>query len=853
MSIKQCLDSAEAQGSISADEREALETIYDQLVKVYGTADAAKVEMVARMRKDVEDRNRAALKSEAKRREVENLVLAFRDVRGQPDPAKALQALIEHHGQWQLPDGFTSVAGEAKAIERLALARIEELLHEFRPTAVTGRNRNLAGQHNVVREMAGQDTGDAAAKHFARSVSSIFEDLRQAFNAEGGAIAKLDGWFAPQKHDRLALIRAGEAEWMRFIEPRLDPSKMRHPLTGQPMTSADLTASLKYIYENITSDGRGLSADNQANLFGNVTAVRRGMGAISNQRTDHRFLVFKDADAWLEYQAEFGGGSNVVAAITDHIRGMAEDIAAMRVLGPNPEAMLGYLGDFVMKQAGFKRAGQAAHFPDVTELTGRKLVAKGGWWSVDPESYARHMVARSEDMWDLFRGRTGAAVNREWAEVAQGVRNFNVGSKLGGAVLSSLPDAFSQMAARAYVGLPAARTILDVATSLTGSNKREAQRAGLIADTYLHTFNDGARWAGSMQGAAWTRIFADRVMAFSGLNAWTDAQHRSFGLSFMGGFAEMAARPWGDLPDQLRGAMQRYGIAESAWDAIRLDRTGAPRMGLFIKPSEIADDMAAAGRSGERIPERYLAMILQESEYGAIKEGTLRGRALMVGGNRPGTWTGEILRFFWQFKSFSVNVALLHGERAARYMIEHGGWRGAGYAGATLLTFMLGGLLSLQLKEVIYGKDPRPLDDPMLPLAAILQSGGFGIWGDLLNAETTRMGGGVASTLAGPTAGLIHDFASPVVSNAYRAMKGEKTTVGRDVAQLTGRYTPGSSLWYLRTAWSRIFTEGLQRQLDPQAHESFWRKAQAQHQDFGNEFWWPPGETTPLRGPRISN
>lgn len=852
MTIKQCLDSAETQGAISPDERDALEAIYEQLVKVYGSADAAKVEMVARMRKDVEDRNRVALVSEAKRREVETLVLSFRDVRGQPDPAKALLALIEHHGQWKLPDGFTSVAGEAKAIERIALGRLEEFLHEFRPTKVTGQNRNLARQHNVVREMAGEDTGDEAAKHFATSVASIFEDLRQAFNAEGGAIAKLPGWFAPQKHDRLALIRAGEAAWTSFIEQRLDPSRMRHPLTGKPMTPADVSASLKYIYDNISSDGRGLSSDNQASLFGNVSAQRRGMGAISNQRTDHRFLVFKDADAWLEYQAEFGGGSNVVAAVTDHIRGMAEDIAAMRVLGPNPEAMITYLSDFVMKQAGFRRAGQAAHFPDVTELTGRRLTAGGGWWSVDPESYARHMVKRTQDMWDLYRGRTGAAVNHEWADFAQGVRNVNVGSKLGGAVLSSLPDAFTQMSARAYVGLPAARTVLDVARALSGANKREAQRASLIADSYLHTFNDGARWAGSMQGAAWTRIFADRVMAFSGLNAWTDAQHRSFGLSFMGGFSEMSARQWADLPDAVRGSMQRYGIGESAWDAIRLDRTGAPRMGLFIRPADIADDMAVAGRAGERIPERYLSMILQESEYAAIKEGTLRGRALMVGGNRPGTWTGELLRFFWQFKSFSVNVALLHGERAARYMIEHGGWRGAGYAGATLLTFMLGGLLSLQLKEVAYGKDPRPLDDPMLPLAAILQSGGFGTWGDLLNAETTRMGGGVASTLAGPTAGLIHDFAGPVVSNAYRAIKGEKTTVGRDVAKVVGRYTPGSSLWYARTAWSRIFTEGLQRQLDPQAHESFRRLNQQQQKDFGNGLWWPHGETSPQRGPRIS-
>lgn len=843
MSIKSCLDSAEAQGEITGEERDAIDAIYNRLVKEYGSADAAKVEVVARLRADAEKRNRDALMSEAKRREIEDFVLTFRDARGQVDPAKAMIYLIEHHGQVAMPAGMDSVAARAKSITGLAMARLEGLLHEFRPTAVSGATRETARLANVVREAAGEDTGDAAAKGFAKAWGEVHEWLRGQFNAAGGAIGKLDGWFLPQEHDRLALIRGGLDTWKGFIRERLDLDRMRHPLTGARMTALDLDESLDYIWRNITSDGRGTEMANQAAPWEGVSAVRRGMGAVSNQRTDHRFLHFKNADAWMEYQAEFGGGSDPFKAMMSHVRGMAEDIAAMQVLGPNPAAMLVYLQDFVLKQAALKRSGQAAFFPDRTEIMGRSFEGEG-LWSTNPESYARTMVKRSQDMWDIYRGAAGAAVNKEWADISQAVRNVNVGSKLGGAVLSSLPDAFTQVVTRHFNGLPIVTTLGDVVTSFTRADKREAHRASVISEAYLHTFNDGARWAGGMQGPEWTRYFAERVMAASGMNQWTDGTRRAFALANFGGFAASAEKSWGDMPAKLRRELQRYGLSEKDWDAIRLDpQTRAPRDQAFITPAQLFDEMSRAGRESERIAERYLGMVLQETEY-ATATGMLRARAMMIGSTRGGTWSGEILRHFWQFKSFSVLIGMLHMERMAREMLQFG-WRGAGYAGAALTTMMIGGALALQTKEVAYGKEPRPMGGVDFWLAALLQSGGAGIWGDFLRSETNRMGQGTATTLAGPTAGLIHDIVNPVVTNAIALKEGKPTHAGRDVSNLIGRYTPGSSLWYARTAYSRLWVEQIQRALDPKAHDAFEHKKRTQRKDYGNEFTWAPGETRP--------
>lgn len=95
----------------------------------------------------------------------------------------------------------------------------------------------------------------------------------------------------------------------------------------------------------------------------------------------------------------------------------------MEVLGPNPRATLTYLQNFVDKQAAQAAAGQAAHFPQRSAILGRKLKEGGGWATTqNPEDYARSMIKLSEDMWDLYRGHTGAAVNQRIAAVWGGAR-----------------------------------------------------------------------------------------------------------------------------------------------------------------------------------------------------------------------------------------------------------------------------------------------------------------------------------------------------------------------------------------------------------------------------------------------
>ena len=486
-------------------------------------------------------------------------------------------------------------------------------------------------------------------------------------------------------------------------------------------------------------------------------------------------------------------------------------------------------------------------FPKKTEMLGRTMT-QGGFWTTAPEDYARSYISRAEAMWDLYRGVTSAPVNAKAASLMQGLRNIGVIGRGGSMVISSIADNFTQVMARRFTGLPAAKTFTDILKQLGPNAHREAQRQALIAETYLHMFNDGARGAASLQGPEWSHFLAERTIALQGLGALTDAQRSAFGMSVQAAIADLAVKTWDELAalnPKLQKLFQRYGLSAADWDAIRLDpATGAVRDVDFLSPNLVRDSLEAAGRGNERVAERYLGMILQETDF-ASPTAMLRARAAMVGKTRPGTLVGELLRTGGQFKSFTVMYWMLHVERALREGIANGTLKGASYAAQVLLVTTLGGALVVQLKDLKGGKDTRPMDKPGFWGAAMMQGGGLGIVGDLFNAEQNRFGGGLVSTVSGPVVGLAEDIMGA-------AGLSSKTTAPRGAARLATSYVPGSSLWYLNLAYQRTVADTLQRYVDPQAYDAFRRRQTQQMKDYGNGFWWAPGQGSPARGPRLN-
>jgi len=819
----------------------------------------------------------ALLQLEATTR-VREALSTHKNARGEVDPAQAMIGLLEHYGLEGTPIA-SSVEGKRKAILGQAHARLEEMIWAFRKTGFTGRRMNVAKMENVVRELFDGGSGDAAAKAFADAWTEVSENLRQRFNRAGGAVGKLEKWGLPQVHDARALRKRGLAQWKADTLALLDPAKMRHPISGQPMTTAQVAESLDVVYRRIVTDG----------LVDAPAGAGGGRGALHKQHAEHRFLVFKNADAWMKYQKLYGtgGAEGIFAAMMNHVNVMSRDIAAMEVLGPNPGLTLEAMIGFVRKEGANAGAGLPAIFPTKSPV--------GLPWN--PETYAASKIQRARDMWAHMHGSANVPVNGFLANTLSAVRNITFATALGSATLSSVTDLGRQQIHRRFAGVfKTAHTgrdlrgatnpmvvLGDVVQQFKSLNRREAVRAGLILESATHVLHESARYAGSFNGPMWSQVFADRMLTWALLTPWTQANRHVFGLSIMAEVADNVGKRFAELDPGLQRLFGRYGMGAAEWDAIRqftpsvmgdadtFVRGRQPGADAFPKnptPSTIRDagKLMAGSQAGEaldpirylkatdiadeRLAERYLEMILQETER-AVPSGTVANKALWVGQNQPGTMRGELMRSVSMLKSYGTITLMQDWGRMASEIAGGRPLRGARFMAAIAIASTLLGALAMQLKSLSRGEDPRPMNEPQFWGAAMMQGGGMGIYGDYLFGSVNRFGGGFAGSLAGPVTSRASNLWNLTGGNLIQFADDEPTNFGRESVSFARMNL--SMPFYLRLAYERVLLDELQKVADPEAYQAFRRKASKLKSQFKTGYWWAPGETGPRRVPDLGN
>jgi hypothetical protein len=177
---------------------------------------------------------------------------------------------------------------------------------------------------------------------------------------------------------------------------------------------------------------------------------------------------------------------------------------------------------------------------------------------------------------------------------------------------------------------------------------------------------------------------------------------------------------------------------------------------------------------------------------------------------------------------------------------------GASYMAPLFIMATLGGALKIQLTNIATGRDLQDMKDVRFWMAAMATGGGMGIFGDFLFGDMTRAGHTFGKTIAGPTGGFIGDLLQFTLGNWAQLAQGKPTDIGREVVDLFARYTPiiGSG-WYTRVAYRRELLDQLQYQLDPRAHRRWTEERRRSVRERGQDFWWPPGQLTPTRPPRL--
>jgi hypothetical protein len=249
-------------------------------------------------------------------------------------------------------------------------------------------------------------------------------------------------------------------------------------------------------------------------------------------------------------------------------------------------------------------------------------------------------------------------------------------------------------------------------------------------------------------------------------------------------------------------------------------------------------------------------MLQQETER-AVPSSTWKSRAYMIGGTRPGTASGELMRSGAMFHGFIASFMVTQWSALTRELGANKAV-GAAYAGAVLATMTLGGMLALQLKTIKGGRDALPMD-PTTPSGlstwgrAALTGGGFGIFGDFLNSAQTSYGHSPIETLAGPVVGMLSDMYSAGKAMLTKAKTGKEIDWGHDATNVLRNNTPFfSTAWPLQAAFNRVAMDQLQYLIDPKAHKSMRALEARTMKETGQDFWWRPGEMLPSRAPQLT-
>lgn len=725
------------------------------------------------------------------------------------------------------------------ALRQSFMGQISDFLARHR-TTVLGNVRNRAGLKNVVRELHGQGTGDAVARELAEGVQAVQERARALYNALGGDIGKLANRGVPHLHHAAKIRAAGFDRWFRELwDNRLiDWHRIENFDTGKPFAvapgarpaEADARRFLEAVYENITTGGWASKEPGMAT----------GGRALYNRRKEHRVLHFTDGDAWMRYNEQFGQ-ANPFEAIVGELSAMARDIALMESFGPNPTAGLEFRTQLMAKQV----AGDAGTAPA---------------FGVGSRTVQDEVLRKNKKAKVMLRHVSGAANvphDNVMASFFAGLRNLLTGAQLGGAPASQVTDLVTTRLAAKAVGMngggPLGRAINQVISRMT---PEEARAYGYMFDTWFNAGSAHARFMGDVWSPEITSRVTNFVLRANGMSFMTDMQRTGLRLSFSHELGEMAGRSFDQLDPRLRQFLQSRGLTAAEWDLLRAPDAmfTSPAGAKVITPTWFVEHSSLPRLEAERLAMKLGGIIEAFTEMGVPTVST-RGRATLMGDAAPGSFSGELLRSGVMYKSYVLSLMF---NQIRRVFEMQGNWTRATYVASFTVQMTAMGALAVQLKELARGRDPRPMDRPEFWAAAYLQGGGVGIFGDFFSSTSSRAGGGLGETLAGPVIGAVGDVGRAVNSNLARMADGQDPLIGRDVANLARRYNPLATFQPLlpvptRAAMDRIIWDNLQELLDPEARDQWRRQEQRAQRDFGTQNYWQRGRVLPDRAPDLAN
>lgn len=701
-----------------------------------------------------------------------------------------------------------------KGVERQYFSRMIQTIEATEPRFF-GLVEDARGVRDLVLEIFGKDSGNPVAKTGAKAWLETVEAMRNRFNRGGGDIGKLRYGYLPQPHDP-ARIRAVAADiWARKVMPWIDRSRYVDE-AGRQLDDVAMSDVLTMMYRTLASEGVNKIEPGEF----------RGRAMEARHFSQHREIHFKGPQEYLQYMSEYGRGS-IFSAMQHHVGRLARDIALVENLGPSAHGTFQFLHDTALKAGASDKVGP--------------------------------FLVSTKDMFDTLTGHTSATFDggpfyQRLANLAQGVRNVEVFGKLQSATLSSVSDIPTYFLTTHFNRLPAWQASLNLVRAAGKESRTWANRAGLIAESVISDMN---RWGENNIGQGWSGRVANATLKASLLTGWTDTLKRAFSMTMMDGLGRISRLEWHALDAADRAHLTAKGVSEIDFRVWRQATPENWRGQAMLTPEAIAriPDAALAGLADGKTPAalrdtaitRLLGAITDEAEF-AVTSPDLLTRAALQRGTQRGTLNGELLRSVMLFKSFPFAMISRHWDRA--FSESTAGTRLA-YGAALTTGLTMFGALSLQLKDLKEGKDPRDMTTLKFWVAAFVQGGGMGIFGDFLYTGAGGMGrAGLPNwmSLAGPVVGSGLELVDLTAGNVFEAARGEDTHAGAEAFRFARSHMPLVNLWYAKAAFDHAGLHDLQEMLSP----GYLGRMQAREKrDWNQERWWSPGSGLPERAPDV--
>ncbi len=741
-----------------------------------------------------------------------------------------IQALMRKIAYFSDQSGIQSAEKQAQALHSLWMSRVADVFTKTQERFGMSVNKTMTD--DIIRVMFGGKSDNPEIMAMAKEVSEMLEEMRLAFNRNGGNIKKLDNYGFMTSHDQKKVALTDQSEWVNDVMQGLDRNQYIKE-DGSLMNDAELKTVLDDVYQTIATNGanKELKALNQQKKADAITPIG-GRSKMANRHQEARALHFKDGDAWLNYQSKYGtyNETGFHEILKNHVQRMSTEIAMMQNFGSNPRLAF----ETILNEALIRAKADPSN--------GQKHGA------LDKQAH------RATSMYNTLDAHT-KAIDSTLGNIMGGLRALMVSSKLGSTTITTFGDHASMKRIGNMLGLSYTKSIApEYMKQLTqGKYRDEALRFGLgITEMSgsVSRFGDAdvvSSATASGRFNARMQALASATMKISGLNAVTAGAKRAFNLVHMNKLAEMTRKTsWNDLGEADLKILKGNGINESDWQLWqKLEPSkrddGTPVLtqnDFFNAPDDVIKQFLPPDKqSSDRAIQdfRYKAAMKYQThifneESVAIIEAGVRERSIINLGE-AGTIQGELGRTLFQFKGFPLAYMFRMGHRAfAQNDIKSR----ATFLASLLAYQTLAGALIVQMQNVANGKNPEPVFTPDFFGKSLLKGGGLSFLGDLMSALSDPTGRSASDFISGPLIGQSMKLGMLLTGMGNNIIEGKESTRMMEIANTLKGNIPLQNLWYSKLVIDRMLYSKLQNMIDP----DYLPKTQQRLENLGNSYWW---------------